>query len=206
MKNTMKKGIMLLALALLVAGGVFAQRVGDTGQFLGSNWTVETVNGNRMTLIKAQGGTTFNSIADFRGWLELQPQNTPSSAYNVKINISAFGGISGATGSIGAVLNNNKERYVNIDFSDSTFDSLPGNAFYGRTTLTGLTIPKSVSSIGNMAFYGCTNLTSMTFLGIVPESKFVTTPGIAGDLRAKHLAGREGTYTRAAGGTTWTKQ
>jgi hypothetical protein len=36
------------------------------------------------------------------------------------------------------------------------------NAFYGKTNLTRLTIPKGIASIGNNAFYGCTGLTSVT--------------------------------------------
>jgi hypothetical protein len=52
----MKKTILLLALAVLTAGGVFAQRVGDTIQAGGSNWTVQSVSGDTMTLKKAQGG------------------------------------------------------------------------------------------------------------------------------------------------------
>jgi hypothetical protein len=54
MNNTMKKSVMLLALAALVAGGVFAQRVGDTVQVSGSSWTVQSVSGDTMTLRKAQ--------------------------------------------------------------------------------------------------------------------------------------------------------
>lgn len=37
-----------------------------------------------------------------------------------------------------------------------------GNAFYGCTGLTGITIPDSVTSIGSSAFYGCTGLTNIT--------------------------------------------
>lgn len=33
------------------------------------------------------------------------------------------------------------------------------------TSLTSVTIPSSVTSIGTQAFYNCTNLTSVTFLG-----------------------------------------
>jgi hypothetical protein len=76
MKNTMKKGIMLLVLAVLTAGGVFAQRVGDTIQAGGSSWTVETVSGNRMTLLKTptldgvwvgSGGITTITISGSTG-------------------------------------------------------------------------------------------------------------------------------------------
>jgi len=40
--------------------------------------------------------------------------------------------------------------------------SIGNSAFYGCTGLTTLTIPNSVTSIGNFAFYGCTGLTTLT--------------------------------------------
>jgi hypothetical protein len=38
-------------------------------------------------------------------------------------------------------------------------------AFYRCSNLTSVTIPGSVTSIGNNAFYDCTSLTRITFLG-----------------------------------------
>ena len=43
--------------------------------------------------------------------------------------------------------------------------SLLGGAFSGCTSLTNVTIPSSVTSIGDMAFHGCKSLTSVT----IPE-------------------------------------
>ena len=40
--------------------------------------------------------------------------------------------------------------------------SIGESAFQGCTSLTSITIPDSVTSIGNWAFYGCTSLTSIT--------------------------------------------
>ena len=39
------------------------------------------------------------------------------------------------------------------------------NAFYGRTGITSITIPRSVESIGTYAFRGCTGVTSIVFEG-----------------------------------------
>ena len=50
MKNTMKKGLLLLALALIVAGGVFAQRVGDNVQVMGQSYRVQEAANGRLVL------------------------------------------------------------------------------------------------------------------------------------------------------------
>ena len=39
---------------------------------------------------------------------------------------------------------------------------IAGYAFYGYSSLTSVTIPNGVTSIGDWAFYGCTSLTSVT--------------------------------------------
>jgi hypothetical protein len=68
--------------------------------------------------------------------------------------------------------------------------------------------------VGEQAFDGCTSLTSVTFQGTIPSSGFeneTNLPVFPGDLRDKFYAtdpsnGTPGTYTRAKGGETWTKQ
>jgi hypothetical protein len=79
-------------------------------------------------------------------------------------------------------------------------------AFAICTSLTNITIPKNVNSIGIAAFYNCTSLTSVTFQGIISSDNFPSDNSFPGDLRTKYLAGDIGTYTRPSGGSTWTKQ
>ena len=58
MKNTVKKGFLakklcfLAVLALFVVGGVFAQRVGDTGQFDGRTYRMEEVRSDGRILLQ----------------------------------------------------------------------------------------------------------------------------------------------------------
>jgi hypothetical protein len=89
--------------------------------------------------------------------------------------------------------------------------TIGAKAFYYCTRLTGVTIPVGVTSIGDYAFYSCDNLTSVTFQGTIPSSGFNSGAFfMSGDLRDKFYAtdstnGTPGTYTRASGGSTWTK-
>ena len=79
--------------------------------------------------------------------------------------------------------------------------------FEGCASLTGVTIPSSVTYIGLSAFEGCTSLTSVTFAGTIAGDSF-SAIAFPGDLRNKYVAagGGAGTYTRQAGGSTWTKR
>jgi hypothetical protein len=114
--------------------------------------------------------TPFTTVNEFSNWLKDQPDNTAATAYTVALNLSNFGGGASSYPSIGGTLYrvNGNKKYVYLDFSGSTMDSIPENAFYDKfdykscTSLIGITIPSSVNSIGNDAFYGCSGLTSVT--------------------------------------------
>ncbi|GAB6391976.1 MAG: hypothetical protein MdMp014T_1349 [Treponematales bacterium] len=84
--------------------------------------------------------------------------------------------------------------------------SIEAWAFYGCSSLTSVTIPASVTSIGSSAFSGCTSLTSVTFAENAAFSCSSSSFPSGTSLLYAYLRGKAGTYTRAAGGTTWTKQ
>jgi len=71
-----------------------------------------------------------------------------------------------------------------------------------------VTIPASVTNIGNFAFDGCTGLISVTFQRTMASNSFGIYPSFPGDLQDRYLAanGGAGTYTRPDGLSTWTKQ
>jgi hypothetical protein len=95
----------------------------------------------------------------------------------------------------------------------SGLTSIGESAFQDCTSLTSITIPSGVTYILFATFSNCTSLTSVTFNGTISSDNLNRTAFggsgtiyYIGDLRDKYLAGGIGTYTRASGGTTWTKQ
>jgi len=182
--------------------------------------TVTTVDGGKTadcTVTVSSGSNpgegnsvTFTSIADFRAWLSAQPSNDPSTSYNVKLNVSALIGI------LEALLANDT-KYVSLDLSGSTIKSIPDIAFYNKSigegcyTLTGISIPDSVTQIGTLAFFTCDSLTSVTFEGTIASGNFgENNSAFSGDLVAKYLAGGKGTYKITSNpgqyNAVWTKQ
>jgi len=107
----------------------------------------------------------FENIAALKTYLDSKPANNTSNPYNVALNVSDLGGEANNSGSIGNALINNKNKYVSLDLLGSTITKIPDNAFrtwFGCTSLTNITIPDSVTSIGEFAFLDCTSLTNVT--------------------------------------------
>jgi hypothetical protein len=78
--------------------------------------------------------------------------------------------------------------------------SIGDDAFADCTGLTSVTIPNSVINIGESVFRHCTSLTSVTFQGTIPSSGF-SKYAFDYDLHDKFYAdnptnGTPGTYTR----------
>lgn len=92
------------------------------------------------------------------------PENTADTPHLVTLKASNAIGVAMA-------LDANRDKYVNLDLSGSTFPIIGDYAFDGCNNLIGIIIPNSVTIIGDYAFNYCSNLTEI----IIPNS--VTTIG-----------------------------
>jgi len=165
------------------------------------------------------GGRIFTSSNAFNEWLSKQPDNTPSTAYTVRLSVDYLDIYLYGT------------KYIILDLVGSTITSFGWAQFSGWTNLVGIIItasvttiqdeafnycfgltsiiiPASVTSIGRSAFEHCTSLTSVTFQGIFQQ--YLSMGAFDGDLARKYSfengEGGVGTYTRPSGSNTWTKQ
>jgi hypothetical protein len=80
-------------------------------------------------------------------------------------------------------------------------------AFQYCTSLTDITLPAGITSIGKEALAE-TNLTRVTFQGAYigdSTNSGINSEAFLGDLKAKYTAGKNGTYFRISAGITWTK-
>jgi hypothetical protein len=120
-----------------------------------SNSTGSDTKQLSITIVWNAGSSSY--MSDF---LNSVPANTAANPYHIAIHQNA-----------GLADMNFRNKYVILDCSGSTFNSITSSAFayYGSYTLTflvGIILPESVTSIGQTAFRNCTNLTSIT----IPDS------------------------------------
>jgi hypothetical protein len=103
---------------------------------------------------------TFFTFSAFETWLTRMPDNTATNPYKVKLNVNSLAGIKDT-------LLENPNKYISLDLSDMTITTIPDCAFGDEllsnrcTTLTGIILPDSVTSIGDHAFRACNNLVSV---------------------------------------------
>jgi len=114
----------------------------------------------------------IESAAEFKTVIEGLAGNTVETAYTLRINISGNFGYASTEGSLGHTLIANPNKYVNLDFSESTITEIPifafcktGHPVQSSKNLVGVTIPSTVQTIGTAAFSNCSNLKSVTFQG-----------------------------------------
>ena len=77
------------------------------------------------------------------------------------------------TGYSGSSTNVVIPEYINVNGEDIIVREIKNNAFYSNDIITSVTIPNSVTTIGNKAFRYCSNLTTVT----ISENSNLTTIG-----------------------------
>jgi len=140
MKNTMKKGIFLLAFAVLVAGGAFAQRVGDTVQVSGQSWRVQELNNGRMVLqlvpsldgvwvnsgngnvITINGSTgVITTISPNALWQDAISKGYVKVGDQVRRNITSSGNLRWTCQALEVTYGSNRNVAISTRWADSTF-------------------------------------------------------------------------------------
>jgi hypothetical protein len=150
----------------------------------------------------SEGGVLFNKA---KTTLIRYPQSHSGTIYSIPSSVidiaqEAFSGCTMLTD-------------VTISSSITNIGSL---AFSGCSGLTSVTIPSSVTKIQGSAFNGCSDLTTVIFkmgsnitAANFGDRVFIEGTWNGGDtLKTAYFAAdpHAGTYTRVAGGSTWTKQ
>jgi hypothetical protein len=153
-----------LAISGFTAGGTVSVSVSKTGFAIsGSPKTVTIYYYSPVTEVTP---STLSS------YLATLPANTASSPHNIILKVISTGEFD----TVKAALNGAPNKYVYLDFSSSTITTIPNRALYeypiSCATLTGITIPNSVTSIEERAFQCSPNLASVT----IPDS--VTSIGV----------------------------
>jgi hypothetical protein len=112
------------------------------------------------TLYYLQGSTGWKAALDTLPTVQWDPLVLTRLVYTTNNGTIT---VTGYTGAGGAVV------------IPSTINGLPvasigSNAFYNCTSLTGITLPNTVTNLGNLAFAGCTSLAGVTIPNSAPGS------------------------------------
>ena len=158
--DTLSKTIVLAAGMLSVGGVVNAQTVK-----IESGDIIVTVGGDEVTL---------TGLAD-------------SKATDIKVPKSVtFGTTELVITGVSANVFKGNTTIKSVTFADdSQITSIPDECFMGCTSLSSVSLPSSVSKLGNKAFYGCTSLVVPLSSGLeeIGDYAFVQCKAYNGDIR-----------------------
>jgi uncharacterized protein YjdB len=108
----------------------------------------------------------FTDVTDFDTWLGTQAANSKEAPYYIALKVDDLGGNSSTSGSLGAVLKANSNKFVYLDLSGSNFANIESQALRECVTLVGIILPDELESIGTEAFRSSYNIGEV----IIPAS------------------------------------
>jgi hypothetical protein len=101
-----------------------------------------------LSTVSCGGGVTLNSPESLKEYLDKQPANTPDKPISI-----SMGANEQMIPKIREILNLTG-KYVNLTISGKAVTTIPNYAFNNCKMLISITLPNSVTSIGEMAFAG----------------------------------------------------
>ena len=160
--------------------GTLPNKIGSTKKYQITNLKIiGEINGTDLRMIREMAGCDYN-CEKTGGKLSMLDLSDAKIVKGGLPYIKYIGGV---------YTSNDKLDYAAFDGCSgltsltipSSVTSIGESAFYGCSGLTSLTIPSSVTSIGESAFYGCSGLTSLTIPSSVTsigESAFFGCSGL----------------------------
>ena len=147
----------------------------------------------------------LNNVTMLKQFLDNQPVNGPANPIKVTMaaNDLIIEDIAKTIKSAG--------KYVNLELTGNFLTYI--SYFSECYALVNITIPSSVTEIGDSAFQYCFSLTSVTFAtgsnitnNNFGERAFLINYNSVNNLKTAYSTGKAGTYTRPKDGDTWTKK
>jgi uncharacterized protein YjdB len=117
--------------------------------------TVTTEDGNRTADCVVSVSLSISGLASYLATL---PINDASSPHNITLRVTSANEFY----TIKSALQGATNKFIELDLSGSTVNSIVLEAFWECSSLVSITIPNSITSIAEKAFYSCTSLKSIT--------------------------------------------
>jgi len=172
----MKNKLFIIAIITVIGFTMIACEKKDGssgGSGSGGSGSAESGNGES----GGSGVKIITSADELKAYLDKQPANTPDKPINVTVSINDI-----MMKSIANVIKS-ADKYAILHISGNILTTIPKNVFYACDTLVGITIPNSVTNIGDLAFSSCTNLSRVN----IPDS--VTSIGYGSFEKCTDLTG-----------------
>jgi len=167
----MKNKLLIIAIITIVGFTMIACDKSNESPGASENASESVKSGN-------SGVKIITSADELKAYLDKQPANNSDKPIKVTVSINDL-----MMKSIADVIKS-ADKYVDLNISGNVLTTIPKSVFSGCETLVGITMPDSVTAIGDLAFSGCENLVrvkipdSVTSIGFGAFEKCAELPSI----------------------------